>query len=272
MGCLSGVARVLLVVINIVFLLLGLALTAVGFLLRYGQSVYKPFLEFGLFQLQKALKETNLGDFNVEDIDMGEALLSLALGLIIGGLVLFGIAFFGCCGACCKFKLLLWIYALIIIVFVVGEAVGIGLLYGKPDLVKDHLKSTLNDYQGLGGKDVNSLTWNVMMIQFKCCGVDDYKDFDTTLPWAKPTGGVTLETPVACCKKLPETTALTCAKTYNEATSNGMNGCYDTIWRLSFGYTAAAVPVLVVCGIIQILFIALAILIAKDDKDKVSPI
>ena len=29
-------------------------------------------------------------------------------------------------------------------------------------------------------------------------------------------------------------------------------GCYDKLWGLSFGKTAIAVPVLVICGLIQV--------------------
>ena len=29
-------------------------------------------------------------------------------------------------------------------------------------------------------------------------------------------------------------------------------GCYDTIWTKSFGKTAIAVPVLIICGLIQV--------------------
>ena len=52
--------------------LTGLAITAVGFVLRYGKSLYEPFLETGMNQLQKALDNTNLKSFDVDSIDIGE--------------------------------------------------------------------------------------------------------------------------------------------------------------------------------------------------------
>lgn len=44
----------------------------VGFILRYGDTIYKPFLEFGMYQLQKVLKDTSLGNMNVADMQIGE--------------------------------------------------------------------------------------------------------------------------------------------------------------------------------------------------------
>jgi hypothetical protein len=54
---------------------MGLGITAVGFVLRYGKSLYKPFLETGMNQLQDALRDTTLGDFDVKKIDIGEVML-----------------------------------------------------------------------------------------------------------------------------------------------------------------------------------------------------
>ncbi|KAH3692409.1 tetraspanin-18-like [Dreissena polymorpha] len=275
-GCLAQIARLLLVIINIVFLLLGLAVTAIGFILRYGYNIYKPFLETGLNQLEKALMDTKLGSFDVKSIDIGEVLLSLSVGLIIGGLVLFGLAFFGCCGACCKFKLFLWIYAIVIVVFILIEAIGIGLLYGKPDIVKDQAKSSLSGFEGLASEKVPSLAWNVIMIQFKCCGVDSYTDFSVATKWNNNPGGFgKIDMPLACCKSLPSSqsaNAADCAKETHMALNNGETGCYGEVWGASFGKTAIAVPVLVICGIIQILFIVFAVMVAKGDNDRVSPI
>jgi len=40
--------------------------------LRYGSSLYKPFLKVGLEALQETLDETNLGKFSVSDIDLSQ--------------------------------------------------------------------------------------------------------------------------------------------------------------------------------------------------------
>ncbi|XP_052228443.1 tetraspanin-18-like [Dreissena polymorpha] len=134
----------------------------------------------------------------------------------------------------------------------------------------------MSKYKGIESSEVYSLGWNVVMVQFKCCGVDSYKDFDFTGEWVQPVVGVTLETPIACCKTLPTGATLAdfaCATSYDETLSNGMTGCYSEIWSRSFGKTAVVVPVLVVCGLIQIAFIVFAISLAKSvDEEKVRPL
>ncbi|XP_053408747.1 tetraspanin-18-like [Mercenaria mercenaria] len=279
MGCFDGLARLLLVVLNIVFMLAGLAIFVVGFILRYGKTIYEPFLETGITQLEKVTKDTGLAALSVDDINLGEVMTGLATGLIIGGLALFALSFVGCCGACCKVGFMLWLYIIVLIVFFVGEMVAIGLLYGKPDLVTDQLKSSLSEYKGIASAEVYSLAWNIIMIQFKCCGVDSYKDFSQATSWNRTlqtTGRtITLETPVACCKTLPsskETSHFNCATKYDISTNNGMTGCYQTIWDLSMADTALMVPILVALGIFQIAFIIFAITVARSEEKSVFPV
>ncbi|XP_060577712.1 uncharacterized protein LOC132734867, partial [Ruditapes philippinarum] len=106
MGCFDGLARLLLVVLNIVFMLGGLAIFVVGFILRYGKTIYEPFLKTGIDELEKVTKDTGLAALSVDDINLGEVMTGLATGLIIGGVTLFVFSFVGCCGACCKSGLL----------------------------------------------------------------------------------------------------------------------------------------------------------------------
>lgn len=272
--------RLLLILINIVFLLVGLALTVVGFILRFGRTLYDPFLVIAKQKLKNALASTSIESYDVDSVDIGEILEGMAIGLIVGGIFLVCISFFGCCGACCKSEILLWLYAIVLIVIFVAEAVAIGLLYGKPDLVKDNAKKSVKDFKGLGSSEVISVAWNILMIEFKCCGVNDYTDFtELATNWDRnPNSLGPFTTPVACCKTLPSGTspsAFDCAKGSppDSTDNNAYNGCYDSIWKVSFGNTAIAVPVLVGCGIIQLLFIVLAIYIVKQEQgNKVSPI
>ncbi|KAL4228811.1 Tetraspanin [Mactra antiquata] len=281
MGCFDGLGRVILVAVNVIFLLIGLTVTVLGLVLRFGETLYRPFLETGITYLKDALQDTQLDSFDVDSINISEVLTSLSIGLIVGGIALSLISFFGCFGACSSSNCLLYTYALIVVLFVIGEAVGVGLLYGKPDLIKTPMKSTLYEkFAGLGSSEVFSLTWNIIMIQFKCCGVDNYEDFDSssTSQWTPVTLGgntYTLDTPMACCKTLPTSTTLdNCAvRPYDSTLSNSDTGCYQVIWDLSFGNTRIIIPILIVCAIIQIAFIVFAILITKsDDKNAVKPI
>lgn len=52
--------------------LLGLTLVVVGFILRFGESIYTPFLAVGMARLQTTLQDTSLASFDVSSIDIGE--------------------------------------------------------------------------------------------------------------------------------------------------------------------------------------------------------
>lgn len=280
MGVLSCVARVCLVVINIIFLLIGLAIAAVGFVLRFGKTIWEPVLRQGISALKKVGDDTQiLQNLDTDNLDLGQLISGLAIGLIVGGLVLCVLSLLGCCGACYKFNVVLSVYIIVIAVFIIGEAVAIGILYGKPEIPKNQLKkNSLNDYKGLGSVEVLSLGWNIIMMTFDCCGVENYEDFSLTTGWDRTLNGQLsgtqeLLTPIACCKSLPTSpNAYSCAQSpFNASKNNGEMGCYDKIWSLSFGNTAIVIPVLIVCGLIQIAFIIFAVIIIKFGKDSISP-
>ena len=74
--------------------------------------------------------------------------------------------------------------------------------------------------------------------QYKCCGVDAYTDFDPSGAWTTAISGVTLVTPVACCKDLPTGNTpsdFDCATSYNATLSNGM-----TVNRALFKWKCSA--------------------------------
>lgn len=47
-------------------------MTILGLILRFGESLYKPFLADGLNMLKTVLKDTNLDSFDVNNIEIGE--------------------------------------------------------------------------------------------------------------------------------------------------------------------------------------------------------
>lgn len=56
----------------------------------------------------------------------------------------------------------------------------------------------MKEYQSSAKEtDAVTLMWNQLMAQFKCCGVEDYKDFETSSFWLANKGNRTI--PEACC-------------------------------------------------------------------------
>ncbi|KAK3587690.1 hypothetical protein CHS0354_042475 [Potamilus streckersoni] len=273
MGLVSSLGRLVLVTINMVFLLVGIGLLVMGLIVRFGQQIYKPLLAETLKILETTGQNISK-DFKFNADELGNILMSLSVGLIVGGIVLSAFTLFGCCGGCYKNKCMLFLYGVIIVVLLVAEIIVIGLLYGKKDIIKQPLKDGLKDYRGANGTDLLSLGWNIVMLQFQCCGVDNYTDFSAGKYWKTTTYNGTLltfSTPPLCCKE-PAKNLPTCAlSTFNEAVSNAYIGCFNKIWDISLGNITMAVGILVACGVFQILLIAFAYIIYKS-SDKVNPV
>lgn len=123
--------------------------------------------------------------------------------------------------------------------------------------IKELVLLSIASYKGLAGQNIQSLGWNFVMVkvlsnnhylmltikysflfaffdscltcvgllfisstfQYKCCGLNDYKDFLSSNWTRSVTTSVstyTLKTPVACCDPLPTSGDLTCATTTSE--------------------------------------------------------
>lgn len=63
---------------------------------------------------------------------------------------------------------------------------------------KKFLQSTITRYYSTDeNTDAVTLMWNNLMAQMSCCGVNDYKDFETSPNWLSGKGNRTI--PEACC-------------------------------------------------------------------------
>lgn len=148
-------------------------------------------------------------------------------------------------------------------------------------MVKTELTSSLQNYKGLTATNVESLLWNAAMIEFKCCGVNNYGDFAKYAPNWDNTPDVsgapatTLLTPVACCVTIPDTAvkAQNCAGALDSTLNNYEKGCFNSIWDKMFDNPLMLGIVLAVAFAIQILLIIFTILMYKENKDnKVSSV
>ncbi|XP_052804308.1 tetraspanin-18-like [Mya arenaria] len=282
MGILTSLGRVYVVVVNIIFLVLGLSLLGGGLFIKFGDKYTQVWLNAAKEQLQTALSKTGVDQNSNVEIDMNALLGTVAISLIVIGAVLTILSFLGCVGACCKAKTALTVYVVICSVLLVVEIVGVILLYATDtidDMAKTKLKSTITkSYSGLAGSDVTTVAWNIIMIQMKCCGVDGYKDFENGNSWdlketTNPANKVrVLKMPVSCCKSLPQSDDLSCAQTVSDTLNYHDTGCYDKVWELTIANPGYAIGVLCGVGIFQLLLIVsgIAILVMNDDA-KVRP-
>lgn len=276
----AACSRVAIVVVNIIFLVLGLVFFAGGLFIRFGSSILDNLVKGVLESIESSLKDAGYGDVDVSsNFSITDLLFGVAIGFIVFGLVLVIITVFGCCGGCCKIQPCIIIYLVICVVLLLAEITVVVIFFRFPNVFDDPSKQALKDgiqseYQGLNGTNLNSLAWNFVAQEMDCCGVDNYADFTGASGWVVEYTSYTLKTPLSCCKTLPDTSDFSCADE-NTATdiNNYMNtGCYDKVKGLIFGNVYIVAGTLGGIGLIQILLMVFAvILIVSERNNKVSP-
>lgn len=155
--------KYLIFAFNLVFVLVAIALIAVG---AYVQIALKDYF------------------------DLIEGSFSSAAALLIAvGVIIFFIAFFGCCGAYKENRTCVLIFAgLLVIIFILEIAGGIAgfVLRGKvKDSVEKYMKKNI---------DKNVTAWDKVQEDFKCCGIHNASDWNQ-LPKScclSPTAGCKL--------------------------------------------------------------------------------
>ncbi|KAL3887023.1 hypothetical protein ACJMK2_026979 [Sinanodonta woodiana] len=216
MGALEGGGRFILVLVNGILSLAGIGLLIIGCIAKWGEQLTDQYLSeiYKTFQSAASSINTNVdvSNFNIADV-LNDVFIAL---IVLGGFfLLFGI--FGCIGATCKVKGALIIYSGVLIFIIVAELVCVILLFTIREKVdgwlKDPMKRQLREkYSGLNGTDTVTLTWNLLMTNLHCCGVDNHQDFNHI------AGNITL--PEACCLN-----TLPCSS----ATANSSKGCYAAV-------------------------------------------
>lgn len=89
------------------------------------------------------------------------------------------------------------------------------------DETGNFLRSTITRYYSSSGQpDAVNLVWNQLMTDMHCCGVHDYRDFETAPKWNATRGDRVV--PEQCCKRTDDGSALVdaeCVRTPNEQNS-----------------------------------------------------
>ncbi|XP_022083557.1 tetraspanin-1-like isoform X2 [Acanthaster planci] len=185
-GC-ANCAKILLIVFNIVFFIVGIALLAVGIWV-----VTSPY---------------NLDILSILDNPILE---SGAYFIIALGAFIFVVSFLGCCGAWMENRLMLIIYFIIVLLIFIAQLIGCAVIIAYKDkvdaFVTNQLRKTMNNYEGEAAENKYSQGWNALQVLLECCGTNNYTDWMDT-PWYGNNtnimvGGQSLkpEWPATCCK------------------------------------------------------------------------
>ncbi|XP_037069099.1 CD63 antigen-like isoform X1 [Pollicipes pollicipes] len=156
---------------NFIFVISGIALVAMGAVIK---GYYDKYLDF-----------------------LSDDVFSVPVLLIVVGVIIFFVAFMGCCGAIRESYCMTMTFAVLLaLIFILELAAGIAA-YLLRDEIADTLNKNMNaTMQNYGKPDHSGVTktWDGMQMEFDCCGAANYTD------WATTEFGAGRAVPTSCCR------------------------------------------------------------------------
>jgi len=169
--------KYLLFLFNLVFVIIGIVLIAVGVSVRLG---FKPYYDL---------------------VDTSEFSTPPNLFIAVGVIVFF-IAFLGCCGAVKENNCMMMTYSVLVGLLLVVELGAAFAAFALQDDVEGLLFKGLNETQhhySLNTTDQRHIdetkSWDLMQHTLKCCGTHNFTDWGTIIS----SQNKTFEIPQSCC-------------------------------------------------------------------------
>lgn len=234
-----GLAKILLFIFNLIFVILGIILIVSGILIH-----------------------TSDQSFNVLAFDnVHPAFLSVGTITIVLGIIVFIVAFTGCCGAIKESKFLLTIFIVLLCIILILELAGAIMAYvfrgSLEEEITNGLLASLDQYNSTAAEDTEegryTQAWDKAQQEFKCCGIMDKSD------WQRNNTFPTNEYPDSCCKE--QTTG--CGK-MPDADAIFADGCKMSIVGVLTGNLLFSGTVCIIILIAEILGIIFACCVIRD--------
>ncbi|XP_071055358.1 CD82 antigen isoform X2 [Onthophagus taurus] len=256
--CGSCLAKYILCLFNFAFFIAGSVVLSVGVWLAVDKSSFIGLL--------KAVPNEHLPQFTQPAVIEQASYI-----LIVAGAFMFLVSFLGYCGALRESRCLLTTYGICLLLILILEitAGGLAAAYrGKAEIeTRNFLKTTIKKYSiekyTAASEESNAITlmWNHFQAQLKCCGVDNYKDFNTTNSDKK--------IPISCCvlegdKSLFKPMDPSCTSNPTESNSYFLKGCYDVLLDWILAHINVVIGVGIGLGVAQLLCIFFAFCLTKS--------
>jgi len=270
--CPANCARFSLCLSNFVFIIVATALLVVGTWVAADKESFlghvinatksadapNPFHTLSMNKSESGTATDCIENFVNPVLIDNAAYILMALGAFI-----FILSFLGYCGSIKESRVLLTAYGIfIIIIFCLEIAVIVLAVVFKETHVdqqtKKFLTDTLRDHYTVGNdKDAVAFTWDHIMSNFECCGVNDYTDFANNKNFtmtARPNQLI----PESCCilseNGTFEPQDPTCTTNPNLSNSYLNSGCFDAINNLF--RTELNMMIVVVVGVVAVELLA----------------
>jgi hypothetical protein len=202
------VSKIVLVVVNTIFLLLSILLLIFGIIAKANPGLISDMFD-------SVLPESSRVDLADAGVSVSDIVVTNAVFMIVVGAVGIVVAGFGFVGACCLVRILLVVYAILLILLLLGEIALIIFAAVKPekfkDTIQDGMLKTLKKFdRGFyienntlhAPNGVVEIAWSNIQLKEKCCGAMNYSDY-ATFDWNKNVHPSISEAkvPLSCCKQ-----------------------------------------------------------------------
>ncbi len=170
LGCCGSVLRVILMIINLLFLLIGLAVFIIASIIKWSPSLF----------INKITNNPAVNSIlNITVLDD----VSIAL-LVIGGFIIL-LSLIGLLGVCFSSKFFLILYEIIIIILFLAHGITLLVVIFSSGTFENAFKQALNNTMdtindpATSEKDLNTecTVMNGLSEIFKCCGANSRHDF-----------------------------------------------------------------------------------------------
>jgi len=196
-------AKYLLCLFNFIFFVVGSVLLTVGLWLAADKTSFLQITNLSTLTQGQSHTEAQLV---IEEFAEPSVLDHTAYILIAIGAFIFIISFLGYCGALQSNKVLLTTYGLFLIIIFALQITGIvlSLVYRKQadEQVRTLLKRSLStSYQAKNNRNAVTMSWDLVMTNMECCGVNNYTDFLEARQFVEASReeGIGRKVPEACC-------------------------------------------------------------------------
>nr|AAW25674.1 SJCHGC02534 protein [Schistosoma japonicum] len=160
--------RIVLIAMNSVSLIVGLALLIVGALMVWGQSVIQSLLNNFITNL---INQYIQGSSGAQINELVTRILTstspVGMAVFILGCVCAGISLFGYCGACCNMKILLYIYAILVGILALAFLVTFSVYFSRKDEIGNKaielFQTSVNNYQSMVANNLDSLVIGLIL-------------------------------------------------------------------------------------------------------------
>ncbi|XP_025092715.1 tetraspanin-18-like [Pomacea canaliculata] len=208
-------------------------------------------------------------------------LQTAAIIIITSGFLVFGLGVVGCCGACKQTKCLLALYvgAVALALVLTLAATSVALAYRT--VVAEELLAKLRDslitrYQGyITSDDQFSRAMDFAQVEFQCCGVNSWQDYNLTTNWTVRSSAVV---PLTCCildrdayrkENFYVLQDMACARSPNSTNSNIDTPCYGKIkeWIETQAYVIGGLGIAICVLQLAGMLLALCLMTSWKSKD-----